>query len=196
VTIYFLAMNTDLRFLSLVDKGASSFPSHRLLSPHGERARVRRNVLADQSNELPRQCQQAVEKPSWTPENTEPHTIADGIGRACRMFKKTGVLTRPTPARRDAPFRGCDRSERSGEAYFFPYVEPLSAARTKLEDFFNILLAHIVHDGSSRNCEVAMRWTHCMEKSNGCPRVEPRGREAYLKQYVDGLSGEPARLAV
>jgi hypothetical protein len=26
------------------------------------------------------------------------------------------------------------------------------------------------------------------------PRVEPRGREAYLKQYVDRLSGEPARL--
>jgi hypothetical protein len=24
-------------------------------------------------------------------------------------------------------------------------------------------------------------------------RAEPRGREAYLKQYVDRLSGEPAR---
>ena len=33
------------------------------------------------------------------------------------------------------------RSERRGEAYSGPYVEPLSDARTKLEDFFNILLA-------------------------------------------------------
>ena len=48
------------------------------------------------------------------------------------------------------------------------------------------LLAHIIHDGSSRNREVATR--------DG--RVELRGREAYLKQYVDRPSGEPARLAV
>ncbi|GIW55980.1 MAG: hypothetical protein KatS3mg082_2384 [Nitrospiraceae bacterium] len=32
------------------------------------------------------------------------------------------------------------RSERRGEAYSSPYVEPLSDARTKLADFFNILL--------------------------------------------------------
>ena len=29
------------------------------------------------------------------------------------------------------------RSKRRGEAYFLPYVEPLSAARTPLEGFFN-----------------------------------------------------------
>jgi hypothetical protein len=32
------------------------------------------------------------------------------------------------------------RSEQRGEAYSVPYVEPLSDARTKLADFFNILL--------------------------------------------------------
>ena len=32
------------------------------------------------------------------------------------------------------------RSERRGEAYFISYVKSLSDARTKLEDFFNILL--------------------------------------------------------
>ena len=32
------------------------------------------------------------------------------------------------------------RSQRRGESYFFTYGEPLSAARTKLADFFNILL--------------------------------------------------------
>jgi hypothetical protein len=31
------------------------------------------------------------------------------------------------------------RSERRGEAYFVPYVEPLSNARTPLADFFSIL---------------------------------------------------------
>jgi hypothetical protein len=57
-----------------------------------------------------------------------------------RMFKKARLLTRPTRARRDAPFPKRGRSERRGEADFVPYVEPLSDARTKLADFFNILL--------------------------------------------------------
>ncbi|HKY72956.1 MAG TPA: hypothetical protein VJL88_13635 [Nitrospira sp.] len=33
------------------------------------------------------------------------------------------------------------RSKRNGEAYFRWYVEPSSDARTKLDGFFNILLA-------------------------------------------------------
>ncbi|CAI4030683.1 hypothetical protein DNFV4_01111 [Nitrospira tepida] len=33
------------------------------------------------------------------------------------------------------------RSERGGEVYSFPYVEPLSDTRRKLADFFNILLS-------------------------------------------------------
>jgi hypothetical protein len=33
------------------------------------------------------------------------------------------------------------RSERGGESYSLPYVEPLSDARTKLAAFFNILPA-------------------------------------------------------
>ena len=45
-------------------------------------------------------------------------------------------------------------------------------------------LARIIHDGSSRNRAVAMRDR----------RAEPRGREAYLKQYVDRPNGEPACL--
>jgi hypothetical protein len=51
----------------------------------------------------------------------------------------------------------------------------------------------MIHDGSSR-C------TRCIWKSIGYPGVAPRdgqaqrrGREAYLKQYVDRLSGEHAR---
>jgi len=45
-------------------------------------------------------------------------------------------------------------------------------------------LARIIHEGSSRNRAVAKRDR----------RVEPRRREAYLKQYVDRPSGEPACL--
>jgi hypothetical protein len=51
--------------------------------------------------------------------------VTDRLSRTRRMFKK-------------AVQQG--RSERGGEAYSGPYVEPLSDARTKLEDFFNILL--------------------------------------------------------
>jgi hypothetical protein len=36
-------------------------------------------------------------------------------------------------------------SERRGEAYFVPYVEPLSDARTKLAVFFNIVLVTAQH---------------------------------------------------
>ncbi len=36
------------------------------------------------------------------------------------------------------------RNERRGEAYSVLYVEPLSDARTKLEDFFNILLDDLI----------------------------------------------------
>ena len=50
-------------------------------------------------------------------------------------------LTRPAPARRDAPFTGRGRSEQRGEAYSVPYVEPLSDARTPLADCFRILLS-------------------------------------------------------
>ena len=47
----------------------------------------------------------------------------------CRLFKKSVQL---------------GRSKRRGDAYSPLYVEPLSAARTKLEDFFNSLLALIL----------------------------------------------------
>ncbi|GIW54023.1 MAG: hypothetical protein KatS3mg082_0427 [Nitrospiraceae bacterium] len=60
-----------------------------------------------------------------TLQNTGPEQIAHAIGTPRRMFKK-------------AVQRG--RSERRGEAYSLPYVEPLSDVRTKLADFFNILL--------------------------------------------------------
>ena len=86
------------------------------------------------------------------------------------MLKNARLLTRPTPARQDAPFRGQCRRERRGEEVqtalrvgrvslqwilangkvppvlptsekFLLNVEPLSDARTPLVDFFSILLS-------------------------------------------------------
>ncbi len=58
---------------------------------------------------------------------------------AGRLFRKTRLLTRPTLARRDAPFPKQGRNERRGDAYSAPYVEPLSDARTPLAGFINSL---------------------------------------------------------
>src|SRR6266850_1797509 len=65
-------------------------------------------------------------------------------------------------------------------------VRDRSAARLleREEKGKSTVLARIIHDGSSRNRAVAMRDR----------RAERRGREAYLKQYVDRPSGEPACL--
>ena len=38
------------------------------------------------------------------------------------------------------------RSERKDESYSAPYVEDLNDARTKLADFFSILLARTIHE--------------------------------------------------
>ena len=48
---------------------------------------------------------------------------------------------------------------------------------------WTLTLARIIHDGSWRNCEVALRDGH----------AEPRGTEAYLNQYVEVRRGEPVR---
>ena len=54
---------------------------------------------------------------------------------ACRLFRK-------------AVQQG--RSERRGDAYSVPYVEPLSDARTMLADFVNSLLAAPLNQRESR----------------------------------------------
>jgi hypothetical protein len=55
---------------------------------------------------------------------------------------------------------------------------------TKERELCCAALARIIHDGSSRNRTIARRDR----------RAEQRGREAYLKQYVDRLNGEPVCL--
>ena len=61
---------------------------------------------------------------------------------ACRLFRK-------------AIQQG--RSERRGDAYSVPYVEPLNDARTPLADFVNSLLGRRDHMGNSWNAKEVMR---------------------------------------
>jgi hypothetical protein len=59
------------------------------------------------------------------------------------MLKKTVLLTRPTPARRDAPFPIQGRNFALDPRFTFHasrFTVPGSDARTKLADFFSILL--------------------------------------------------------
>ena len=59
------------------------------------------------------------------------------------MLKKARLLTRPTPARQDAPFRGQGRSSAADPRFTFHasrLTVPGSDARTLLADFFSILL--------------------------------------------------------
>jgi hypothetical protein len=71
--------------------------------------------------------------------------------------KKARLLTRPTPARQDAPFRGQGRSERRGEIVLAPYAEPLSDERMMLAGFFNSLLERMVGRGNSKEHRAVTR---------------------------------------
>jgi hypothetical protein len=67
----------------------------------------------------------------------------------CRMLKKARLLTRPTLARRDAPFPKQGRSSEADPRFTFHdsrFTVPESDARTLLADFFSILLFRILGD--------------------------------------------------
>ena len=66
------------------------------------------------------------------------------------MLKQFRLLTRPTPARQDAPFRRQGRSESKPEAYPRGYVEDFDEPRTKLADCFSILLESLSIRARSR----------------------------------------------
>ena len=84
-------------------------------------------------------CEQGVDKLLKHDRNERPgcHGL---VQKPAQAVQKGQLLTRPTPARQDAPFHRQGRSKRRGEAYPLRYVEPLSAARTPLADFVNSLL--------------------------------------------------------
>ena len=74
-------------------------------------------------------------------------------------------LTRPRRCAETALFHGQGCSERRGESYSAPYVEPLSDARTKLADLFSILL-----EAKLRQTRVVVRpWADGPEILAICP---------------------------
>ena len=69
------------------------------------------------------------------------------------MFKSHCDLTNGDGSRM-AVQRG--HSERKGESYFVPYVEPLSDARMKLAGLFGVLLGAVV-EGERSHCRIVTR---------------------------------------
>ena len=60
------------------------------------------------------------------------------------------------------------RSQRRGESYSLPYGEPLSVARTKLADFFNILLERICPFGKAARDS---RWDYSLISTRRMTRI-------------------------
>ena len=84
--------------------------------------------------------------------------------------QKGGLLTRPTPARQDAPFRGQGRNSAADPRFTFHasrFRLPWNDARTKLADFFSILL-------EAATCESLGHW---------------RGRAGFLRSSSRSLCG-------
>ena len=82
-------------------------------------------------------------KTRWARRNFIGLYIWDNRSTPRRMLKKARRLTRPAPARRDAPFRGQGRSSAADSRFTFHasrFTAAGSAARTPLADFFSILL--------------------------------------------------------
>ena len=64
------------------------------------------------------------------------------------MLKKARFLTCPTPAPKTRHSAGKAAGESKPEAYPWGYVEDFDELRTKLADFFSILLVERIHQQS------------------------------------------------
>jgi hypothetical protein len=83
----------------------------------------------------------------WVHQNFTGRHVWDNRGIPPRMLKKARLLTRPALARRDAP---CPKQGRSSTAdprltfHVLPFTVLEIEARTKLADFFSILLVQLL----------------------------------------------------
>ncbi len=64
-------------------------------------------------------------------EDPDTHRL---VHKPSQAVQQGQLLTRPTPARQDAPFHRQGRSKRRGEVDPLRYVEPLNATKTPLAD--------------------------------------------------------------
>ena len=105
------------------------------------------------------------------------------------MLKKTRCLTRPTPARQDAPFLRQGRSSSANPRFTFHtsrFTAPESVASTRLADFFNILLDFMARS-DMRNSDLNMGM-FCL---NGSGQRESllflsMDEENLARQWIDG----------
>jgi hypothetical protein len=95
------------------------------------------HVVTKEEQPSPRYMRQEFRAVKWStqPANSYNPVVLRGAIEPCRHGP---VTNRPSRLFKKAVQQG--RSERRGDAYFIPYVEPLSDARTTLADFFNSLL--------------------------------------------------------
>ncbi len=93
------------------------------------------------------------------------------------MLKKARLLTLPTPARQDAPFRRQGRSSAADPRFTFHasrFTVPVSEVRTPLADFFSILLRQrlpmLLGQRLLRSHGWLERsgWIYCIRKGAGC----------------------------
>ena len=93
-------------------------------------------------------------KTRWAGRNFIGLYVWDNRSTPPRMLKKARRLTRPAPARRDAPFRGQGRSSAAEPRFTFHasrFTAAGSDARTPLAAFFSILLRALVFRSFSHN---------------------------------------------
>ena len=120
------------------------------------------------------------------------------------MLKKSADLTRPTPARRDAPFRGQGR--RSAADPRFTFHCSWSNARTMLADFFSILLVlllcttdggyhpvHATHLGTYRPTRGALpHRSHYHPAHTGCDGGRPNRMDTLSDRISSSSRGSRA----
>jgi len=79
------------------------------------------------------------------------------------------------------------RSKRRGDAYSVQYVEPLSEARTKLADFFSILLGYSRTSSTNRNSkpeEVLNRQRLCPASRSNIQSLQCLGNRMKFIPFV------------
>jgi hypothetical protein len=117
----------------------------------------------------------------WMYPTVNPYSCGDGSVFTCVPMGRLASISSRTDLTRQQYYRF-----RPGGACHqkVSYGQRLDLTHCRSHQRPSSCLARIIHDGSWRNRAVATRDR----------RAEPRGKEAYLKQYVDRPNGEPACL--
>ena len=100
--------------------------------------------------------------------------VWDKRNTPCRMLKKARLLTRPTLARRDAPWPKQGHSAAADPRFTFHasrFTVPGSDARTKLADYFSILLDRLAN--LKHRCLIEIGAWRCFDRNLSIPVKHP-----------------------